>query len=355
MMDRCLAALLGALVLVFTACEPTRGLQEEPLLLEQVHALGLDSLNRGITTVHFSAGHQNRAGSLGSRVERALKLFNDSLDTAIEDFHLIVLAGADWGRLAEMPYGFPVWGKGGWQRRNLGIERPDVPPSTIVPADAKGVVYEQLIALEDCLSGEHRKRVKATELTWDEVARRYVRLITFHEIGHAVTEASEIGEYSWLGEFFANYFGYAYLYHREPERAALWDFLSAVTLECYTPEYRTLEALQLSDMDPAAYHWFESMLIQRANRVVETRGFAFAREARQALPAGGVLSSREDSLWNQVDTLSDEEARQRLKGINDEILRRLERIAPGFQGWGLNPDGSLPDSGDKSFEPQADE
>lgn len=41
----------------------------------------------------------------------------------------------------------------------------------------------------------------------------------------------------------------------------------------------------------------------------------------------------EDGDADELARLSEEEALRRFEEINDEILQRLERIAPGFQAW----------------------
>ena len=336
-----LLCLLGAFVLASPAKaqDSRRAGIHEPFLLEQVHALGLDSVRRGRAIVHFTPGYRDRAEWFAPRVDRELRLFGDSLGTELQQYHLILPDRDHWEQLAEWPYGFPVNGTGGWQERNLGKYVPGRPPSGIVPADGEGVVYEHILALKECAPAKYRQRLKGMELSWEKAARRYVDVIAFHEVGHAVSDAYEIRQPLWLGEFFPNVLTYAYVQGSEPKYATVWDLMTAVTLECQKPTHeRTLEAAMRLGQGGDDYHWFQSFLIQRANRVVETYGLHFLREARKAFPPASSgqpdpLRKKEETLDESWDQLSDEEALRRLREINDEMLRRLEQIAPGFHEW----------------------
>ena len=135
-------SILAALLILSTgsgliAQEQTSPKKKEPFLMEQVHTLGLDSLKKGRTTIHFSAGYQKQAIKLGRRTEKALQFFLDSLDVGLKEFHLILADKKDWKKLAEFPYGQPIWGLGGWQKRNLRKQVNGRPPSTIIPAAQK--------------------------------------------------------------------------------------------------------------------------------------------------------------------------------------------------------------------------
>lgn len=331
-----LAALLVGLLVAGLVPDPAEAqgpkdsLAQEGPLLDQVRALEFSSLQRGRTTVHFPPGHRERAERLGARSERALTFFSDSLGVELSALHLVLLSEKGWTRLRDRPYGMPHFEEN--------------PPTPVLPADAEGVVFDHYLALEDCLPPEHRSRLKRMGRSWEEAAREFVEMITFHEIGHLITasvlpavERAERGV-EWFDEFLAGYFSYAYLHHNEPERARIWRLMSTVNLECYTPKHRTLEQLELVDTNASDYSWYQSSLEQRANRVVERYGFDFIREVQEAFPPRS--SPPSDSLWTKADalesgweTLSDQEKRHRLEEINAEILRRLERIALGFQAW----------------------
>lgn len=335
-------SILAALLILSTglgliAQEQTSPKKEEPFLLEQVHALGLDSLKKGRTTVHFSSGYRERAAELGSRTEKALQFFQDSFDVDLKSFHLILADRKDWEKLAEFPYGLPPWGLGGWQARNLGKLVSGRPPSTIISADARGVVYDQLHEMEKCLTNDQKQRLEETGLSWEEAVRHYVRAITFHEIGHGIAEVYEINiPTRWYSEWLPNYFAYAYLYHHEPLHAKVWNLMPKVTFACYTPKARTLEEFMLGGASAQDYHWYQSMFIQHANRVVENRGTDFIHEAQKLFPAespGKTLSEKSEAVFNNMESMSEEEAARRLKKINEELISRLEEIAPGFKAW----------------------
>lgn len=336
-----LAAVLAAFVFASSAVAQDAGRADlpEPLLLEQVRALDMDSLQRGRATVHFTPGYREEAEDLGLRVDRELELFADSLGTQLEQYHLILPDRGQWKQLAEWPYGVPINGVGGWQERNLGRHVSGRPPSGIVPADAEGAVFEHLMTLEECAPSNYRKRLKTVGLSWEEASRRYVEAITFHEVGHAVADAYPIRQPLWFGEFFPNVLTMAYLYDSKPNQAKVWDLMTAVTLECQMPSHdRTLEASLRLRRGADDYHWFQAFLIQRANQVVQTRGLDFFRNARKAFPTASPgqsdpLRDKVETLEENWDQLSDEEALRRLREINDEMLQRLERIAPGFQEW----------------------
>ncbi|MBS3805966.1 MAG: hypothetical protein KGY60_00540 [Bacteroidales bacterium] len=311
-------------------------------MLEQVHALGLDSLKKGRTTVHFSPGYQDRAIRLASRVNRALLFYADTLNAELEEFHLVLANRKDWKILTEhQTYGVPK-SMGAWQRDNLEPEqvpRLPLPPAAIVPADAKGAVYDQLLPMKECLTPSFRDPLESIGITWKEASRIYVELITFHEVAHLITdtEAYHIDmPTGWYREYLANFLSYAYLYHTEPNNARIWDLMPEVTLECYTPKFRTLEDLMLGKIDAYDYHWYQSRFIQRANRVVENRGTDFIHKAQKLFPAespGKTLSEKTEAVYNNMDSMSEKEAARGLKKINEELINRLEEIAPGFKAW----------------------
>lgn len=322
-----------------------RSSQERPLI-EQVRDLDMDSLQREGVTVHFTPGYQNRAERLGTSIVRELQLFRDSLGTEFKTFHLILPDTTHWAQLAEVnPYGVPK-SLGAWQRDNLGAEVaesvPLQPPSALVPADAKGAVFEQLLTLEECIASRYRERLREIDLSWENASRRYVEAITFHEVAHLITDtdAYTIGmPTGWFREFLANVFGYAYMYNSEPKLAKVWNLMTAGTLECYTPTHgRTLAEARILSQSADDYHWLQSFLIQRANQVVENHGFNFLRKAQGAfLPRS---SNSPDPIWedvkdleNEWERLSEEQALRRVEEINQEMLSRLELIAPGFQSW----------------------
>ena len=319
------------------AQEKTSTNKKEPFLLEQVHALGLDSLKKGRTTVHFSSGYRKQAIKLGTRTEKALQFFQDSLEVGLKEFHLILADRKDWEKLAEFPYGKPPWGLGGWQARNLGKLVSGRPPSTIISADAKGVVYNQLHEMEECLTNDLRQRLEETGLSWEEAARHYVETITFHEIGHSITELYEINfPTRWFSELLPNFFAYAYLYNHEPLHAKVWNLMPKVTFACYTPKVRTLEDFMLGKVTAQDYHWYQSMFIQRANRIVQNSGMDFIHEAQRLFSGdsqGKTLTEKTEAVYNNMDSMSEEEATRRLKKINTELISRLEETAPGFKAW----------------------
>lgn len=308
--------------------------KNEAFLLDQVRALDLDSLQNGITTVHFTPGYRNRAEITAARTEQALQFFNDSLNIGISEFHLIMPDTSVWNELSEMPYGFPVWGLGGWQLRNLGRSVSGRPPSAIVPVDAGGIVFRQLQNMKKCLSDDGREQLREIGYSWKEASHRYVEAITIHELGHGVAENLQISiPTGWFAEFLANYFAYAYLHNYEPKQVEVGNLMTAVSLECYSPEESPLEVFYLPGNKGPDYHWIQSNLIQRAINVVEIHGFEFIREAQKIFPQDDVLSQEVEAIYDNLDSLSQKESLQRLVDVNEEMIRRLEQIAPGFQEW----------------------
>ncbi|NBC66130.1 MAG: hypothetical protein GVY07_10820 [Bacteroidetes bacterium] len=324
------------LLLIFSCSSLNAQTQElkEAFLLKQVRALDLDSLQKGTMTVHFSAGYQNRADMLGARTERALQFFNDSLNIDFEEFHLIMPDTSAWKELSVMPYGFPIWGPGGWQYRNLGKSVSGRPASAIVPVDGEGVLFERLQSLKSCLSTDDQERLKEIGYSWEEASRRYVETITIHELGHGIHENLEINvPTGWFGEFLANYFTAAYLHQYETKEIKILDLLTEVTLNCYTPDEPSIEVFYLPGKAGSGYHWLQSNLIQRANSVAENHGFDFIREAQKMFPIQDTLSQEVESIYDNLETLSDGVVTQRLKKVNEVMIERLDQIAPGFQAW----------------------
>lgn len=308
--------------------------KNEGFLLDQVRALELDSLQKKITTVHFTPSYRNRAEMLGARTERALQFFNDSLNIAISEFHLIMPDTTAWKELSEMPYGFPVWGLGGWQLRNLGRSVSGRPPSAIVPLEAGGIVFRQLQNMKRCLSDDDRVQLQELGFSWEEASHHYVETITIHELGHAAVGNLEISiPTDWFSEFLANYFTAVYLNIYEPKQTKIWDLMTEVSLECYSPDKNALEVFYLPGNKGPDYHWIQSNLIQRANRVVEDHGLDFITEVQKIFPENDTLSQKVEAIYEKLDSLSKEETHQRFEDINKEMIQRLKQLDPGFQDW----------------------
>lgn len=266
--------------------------------IEAIRALPLDSARYGIM-VHFSEEGAESARELGPMVAEALQFYRDSLGIDL-DFRLALLDEKSWKQFSRYPYGLPF------------VNYDSSPAVAVLPAKPDGAVHDLLVDLEDDVSADLRKQVENTGYSWKEFSAKVVNLIIFHEIGHPYANSYGIAKPAkWFNEFVASYFAYTFMYAAYPEYAHIWKLSGDVILQGHEPTHRTLKEFEelYARVGVPDYGWYQSAFEKRANPLVEKRGVSFIREMKEAFPEGtGDLS-------------------------NEEIIAKLEKIAPGFKEW----------------------
>lgn len=183
--------LLGVSVFV----QPSVAQEREPVTIETLRAIPLDSLE-GIIPVYYSPGYRERAESLQHLYEAALIFYEDTLAYDL-DARLAVLNEADWTTLnAHHSYGFPWY-----------IEHGTIPVVVMPATTDHGLVVDML-----------RPRLG------DEMARKGVDAIGFHEFGHIIAQeylypgdSLRTALVHWFDEMMATYIGQGYLWLTDPD------------------------------------------------------------------------------------------------------------------------------------------
>lgn len=266
-------------------------------MLETVQQLQLDS-SAGAVPVYFSPGYEERGTRLRAMLEEAADFFDDSIDTEVA-YTLAVLDERHWRALREgLPYGVPYTSVG--------------EPWLVVlsAAPERSVVYQ-----------EHRQHSD------EAVAKRFVDLVGFHELGHLYTVeyiyphlAGTSAPIGWFEEMLATYFAYAFLRNVYPEWATVWDTVIDRTVAFADQQrYTSLTDFEERQKDisrtstgavPSNYGWYQAAFHQRVRDVFQQQGLTFVVRIKRELP------------WQDVQ-----------EWTTEQLLTRLDRIAPGFLNW----------------------
>ena len=227
--------------------------------------------------------------------------FERKLNSKVE-LSLAVLTQNEWKQVRAVPYGLP------------NVSSP--PHVAFLPATADGVVTVDALSLKNNLSAETLKKLKSSGYTFEQAAIKLVDVIGLHELGH--TYAVRLGltpprPNKWFSEFLASYFAYAYLSEKHPKLAAMFYVMAAdLALEGPRPKYTSLEDFErlYSGVGPKNYGWYQGRFLQRVAQVYHAKGWAFVTDVLNAFPA-----AEGEALDVEV------------------VIRRLEKICPGFVEW----------------------
>lgn len=272
----------------------------EPGRLERVEALH-DPMIPGPVPTWYTRGYEQHARDLQRFLggERAFVRRELGVNVPLS---LAVLDTKQW-KLAErqLPYPMPsVTGD---------------PPVALMPADwgSGSGFFPKHYDSDPALV----KVARARGVSWDEASHRAADLIGGHELGHAVLDGYGIvpGTH-WMNEMLASYVLYAYL--QSDRRDLLWlvPVLQVSNQIRHPQPYMSLEDfesryMQILSTDAVNYGWYQGQFIEQIEKVYARKGIGFLLEVRAAFPPGP----------------------KRFALGNDETLRRLEKISPGFIAW----------------------
>lgn len=153
--------------------------------------------------------------------------------------------------------------------------------------------------------------LESHNLTYDDAARRMVDVIGFHELGHIYTRVYELATHrKWFDEMAASYFAYAYMDAKHPKLLAVFEGVTQTSVDTVDPRFTSLEDFERIYINVSAenYDWYQSMFVKRISAIYPEHGLSFLEKAKAAL----------ESNRNFTD---------------EELLARLEEIAPGFIQW----------------------
>jgi len=266
-------------------------------VLTRLRASGLPSSTDRIT-VFYPAGLEERALADRARVQEALRFYADSLGVTPE-LTLGVLDRRTWESLGVMqPFGIP------------GVS--GVPAVAYVPATDDGLAATDALSIAAQVGDSARRLLAAAGTTWDAAARSHVALVGLHELGHVLVETYGIQTRSaWLNEWLATYAAYAFMRAERPREALVWEGVLHGFREAVAPAHRTLEAFDRLYFGVGAlnYVWYQARFQQQVQAVHAAHGVEFLRRVRAVFAPDAAPATAE------------------------EVLTRLDAIAPGFGAW----------------------
>lgn len=257
--------------------------------------LGLGEIP-GLIPTYYSEGFEERAQDLQETLLGEVSFFHDAVGIEILTY-LAVLNAEHWAETSgAFPYG------------TLYVS--ENPTIVFLPATSDGPV-------SDDFQGLQRAEVNPAwlvdaGLSFDQAAARMVDLIAFHEIGHVVHRALDVGDSNaWFREFFATFLSYCFLRREKPELAAIWNGMMQLKAVSPRPTHTTLADFEdlVFGVGLENYIWYEAQFQVRAHEVYEALGLGFISQVSTAFPKG------EDSIAPHV------------------LLEKLEEVVPGFLGW----------------------
>jgi hypothetical protein len=264
----------------------------------RVLRLGLATFQQPMLT-YYSEGAKARGEKIAADIA-AMNMFFEKHLGIQPAVRLAVLNSNDWQRAeSRWPYGMP---------HVDGAE-----PVVFMPAHG-GMIFDGIMAgRKDIPVDQLTTFLKRHNTTFEAIAEKQVEWIGFHELGHVLTKTYGIDpRCRWLSEFLATYFGIAFT-----EQAADWKDIQEfpVSLRAKRPRNTTLADFERLYDKVDDYTWYQTVFVIRAAEVHSTMGLAFLTSVKQDFPAKSGSSVPDTPL------------------SPEEVLSRLERIAPGFQKW----------------------
>jgi hypothetical protein len=140
------------------------GLTQNKYCADEIKDMNLPFLPGKINT-WYSAGVEKRATELKGFLERASKLFEDSLKVKI-DLTMAVLAPKEWEVLMDKPYGLPTMRRGTCKRSNEKFPKPLY--AAILPGAVDGPVYDGWMQLKYSLSPATIQKLKKEGIAFEQ-------------------------------------------------------------------------------------------------------------------------------------------------------------------------------------------
>jgi hypothetical protein len=273
--------------------------------LERVQNLKNPFLKKEIT-VYYSPGYEKRAKEVQSLIEDALKFYEQNLNVKVE-LSVAVLNKAQWEQVAQIPYDV--------------LFASDPPHIAFVPATfGEGVVTAGVTKTKSLATPATLQKLKSLGYNFEKAQEKSVDFIALHEVGHVVAETLGLVEFpgkpnKWLSEFIASYLAYAFLREKRLKIANLVETVFDHNAAALPPQKYTaladFERLYLG-VGPENYGWYQNRFVKRAIEVYNAKGLSFIEGIRRnPFPKGQTLPP-------------------------EEVLQKLENIAPGFINWSKN-------------------
>jgi hypothetical protein len=284
------------------------GFSQAKYCVDEIKELKLPFLSGKVTT-YYSLGQEKRATELKGLLERAARVFEDSLGVKIE-LTIAALDAKDWVGLMDRPYGLPTVRSGSCKRSKERFA--EAKYAAILPGAVNGPIYDGWTMLKDSLLLTTIQSFQKAGVGFEQGGKILLDFVALHELGHAYAHAFGINYHvNFFAEFIADYLAYSFL-RSTPERLdkKVLAVLSAnvATIRPIHSSFNSYETFRSSDHPPTET-WYNSIITLKAAEIYEQRGFEFVNAVKKSFT----------------------EAEGQLK--TDPIIARLETIYPGILKW----------------------
>lgn len=269
--------------------------------LDEVKKLPVNVIE-GEITVYHTKGYEDRALMLGQMLEESNEFFEQSLGISAS-INLAVLDRSHWLQITKtFPYGLPLVS---WAKDYVVLL-----PATI----DDGVVVSFFLDMSGNASQSVLDKLESHNLTYDDAARMMVDVLGFHELGHVYTRVYELTTHrKWFDEIAATYFAYAYMDAKHPEFVAVYEALCQTNIDTVDPTFTSFEHFEtvyvaVDNVCKGNLGWYQSMFTKIISAIYPEHGLSFLEKAKASLESDKKLT-------------------------DEELLARLEGIAPGFIQW----------------------
>ena len=275
---------------------------------EQLRGLNLEMLHGNVET-HFSPGHRESAFQMKELLEEASRFYDREVNLR-PTVTLAALGPDEWPKLLDKPYGLPTLRTGPCRRGAYSG-----PPQyvAIMPVTAGGPIYDDWQKMKGEVSPQVIKNLKKMGLTFEDGGQVLLDFVALHELGHAYAHAMGIESLSsFFAEFTGNYFAYAFLKSTKNRRDRKTMAVLRANVSGIRPIHKSIDKFETfqSREHPPTEAWYNSVFTIKAAEIYDKKGFKFMEKVRDAFKG---------EKYGSI--------------TNEEILKRLEKIEPGFIKW----------------------
>jgi len=284
------------------------GLAQGKYCVDEIKELNLRYLPGKVLT-YYSTGQEKRANELKSLLERAAKLFEDSLKVEV-DLVLAALDAKTWSGLMDRPYGLPTMRSGACKRGAGSFPEPRY--AAIMPGAVDGPIYTSWIELKDSLSASTIQKLKETGIGFEQGGKVLIDFVALHELGHAYAHKFGLNFYvQFFAEFIADYLAYAFLRSTDERLDKKVIAVLTANVEGIIPVHSSFNKYEnfRSSEHPPTETWYNSVITLKAAEIYDQRGFEFLYAVQK------VFTEKEGQLKT------------------DTIIARLDKIHPGILIW----------------------
>jgi len=223
-------------------------------------------LEPAVVNVYYSAGHEQRATNIATRIKKAID-FNFGLVGFKPDVTVLVLSPEDWSKHTSFPvYGMPHY----------------TGNKTLIIASSDNNFWKSFIPPLEKLPPSLAEKIKNTYKTIDGKLsmQPFFDLLAIHELGHAFhIQGGLTMQRKWMGELFCNIFLHTYISENEPSLLPALEIFPEMVVAAGTAGYKftALDEFEnnyteLGKEHPKNYGWYQCRLHVAAKNIHNAGG-----------------------------------------------------------------------------------